>query len=80
MAVDVTSGKGRELLEALRIAREHAGEVHELGEADHLRVAAQGDQVRSIEARSRRFEMRGRDAARQLDAQVHAVAIDQSRK
>ena len=60
-----------ELGETGRIAGQKAAEVHELGEAEHLRVIGQRKKVADIEPGARRLEARRRNAARKLNPKVH---------
>ena len=60
-----------ELGEAGRVAREQAGEIHEFGEAEHLRVVGERQEIADLEPRAGGLEMGRRHAARKLHAQVH---------
>jgi hypothetical protein len=75
VAVDVPPLEGAQLGEAARVAREHARVVHELGQADHLRMVRDLQQVRRVEPRAGGLHARRRHAARELDAQVHHGAL-----
>jgi hypothetical protein len=52
VAVDVAVLEGGELGEAAGVLVEHPRHVHELGEADHLRVIAVGHEVLRLEPRA----------------------------
>ena len=80
MAVDRAALEGGELGEAAGIAGEQAGKVHEFGEAEHLGVMREGQQVVDFEPRAGRLQVRRRHAARKLHAQVHRQVGAESRK
>ncbi len=64
-----------------RVLVDHAGEIHELGKPDDLRVIAIGQQLfdgRSAPAVSRCWQ--ARNDARELDADVHDVSSAEARK
>ena len=56
--------------EAGGVAGKQAGEIHELGEAERLRVAGERQQVVDLEFRAGSLEMGRRHAARQLHPEV----------
>ncbi len=69
--VDRPGLKRRELGEAGGIAGEQARKVHEFGKAEHLRVVRERQEIADLEPCARGLEVRCRDAARELHAQVH---------
>ena len=71
VAVDRARLEGGELGEARRVAREQAREVHEFGEPEHLRMVGEFEEVANFEPRAGGLEIRGRDAARQLNPEIH---------
>ncbi len=71
VAVDMPVLEGDQLVEHVRIGGQHAGEIHELGEADHLRVRPHRQEIGGAQRRPRGFERRRRHTGRELDAQVH---------
>ena len=58
VAVDVAVLEGRELGEHDGILREHAREIHELGEPDDLGMRAERQEIADLEPRARGLEMR----------------------
>ncbi len=71
VAVDMTVLEGLELRHADRILVDHAGEVHEFGKADNLRVGCGRVGAARRQIRARRLQMRRRHAGGQLDANIH---------
>ena len=71
MAVDRPGLEGGELGEAGRIAPEHAGEIHEFREAEHLRMVGERQEIADFEPRAGGLQIGRGHAARQLHAQVH---------
>ena len=71
MPVDRAGLERGELGETGRIAGQKAAEVHELGEAQHLRVIGQRKEVADLEPGARRLEVRRGNAARKLNPKVH---------
>ena len=71
MAVDLPIGKGLDLGQAIRVAADEAGHVHEFGEAEHFGMVAVGDEIGRCEAGARCFQMGRRHAGRELHPQIH---------
>lgn len=71
VTVDMPSLEGRELGEHARVLRQHAGKIHELGEADDLRMSGERQEIADLEPRAGGFELGRWHAARKLDAYVH---------
>ena len=91
VAVDAVGALDRQLRELARRARDHAREVHHLGEADHARAPEQALEVTGRERASRRLEARRGHARRggevdverqvlaDVDEPVHAVGAEHVR-
>ena len=71
MTVDMAALEGFELGHAGRVTGEHAGEVHEFGQPDHLGMITEGQKVIDVEAGAGGLQMGGRHAARELHTDVH---------
>ena len=91
VAVDAIGALDRQLRELARRARDHAREVHHLGEADHARSPEQALEVAGRERAPRRLEARRGHARRRgevdverqvladVDQPVHAVGAEHVR-
>ena len=71
VSVYVAALEQREFCQHIGRARQHAGKIHEFGEADDPLVLHQRREVGRLQPRAAGFKMRRRHAARQVDAQVH---------
>ena len=71
VAVDVAVLEGQELVEDRVLGGEHARKVHELGEADHLRMGAERQEVGGEKLGARGLEGGRGHAGGELDAKVH---------
>ncbi len=77
--VNVAVLEGDEFVEHVVAAAEHAGEVHELGQADDLGVAGERNQVGGQQFGAGRLEGRRRHARGELHAQVHDGGLGRTR-
>ena len=59
MAVNMAALEGGEFGQNLRVPRQNTGKIHEFGKADHLRVAAEGQQVVNLQPCAGGFEFGG---------------------
>ncbi len=75
MPVDMAVLEGEQLCQNTRIGVEHAGEVHHLGEADHLWVAAERQQVLDVKTGTGGLERGRGHAGGEIDAHIHDGAL-----
>lgn len=71
MAIDMPVLEGQQLVENILVGGQHTGKVHELGQADDLRMIAERQKVRGQQAGPRCLLRRRRHAGGELDAKVH---------
>jgi hypothetical protein len=78
--VDMAILIGHKLVEHIGRRGQHAGKVHELGKADDLPMAAEGQKISRKQSRARGFELGRRNAGGELDAEVHHGRLCRSEK